>query len=242
MALLKVVTLEWKSLKRVFAATTMPAQCAAVAAGEKGVRMTGQMDLTWGLALIPFISAGAGAYFGGYLRKKGENLATHEDIEKLVDQVRAVTLATKEIEARVSSDIWNQQKRWELKRETLFEATKRLAELDDALAGLHSMMQVEQQEPKEESDPAWAKIKREKLQKWSNASTALDETRQLVGVVCDNETIRSIDRVGVFANALAGKLVSGNVEIYNKAKEEKEKLYAVARAAIRKELKIDGSS
>jgi hypothetical protein len=104
------------------------------------------MDISWGLALIPFISAGAGAYFGGYLKKKGENLATHEDIEKLVDQVRAVTLATKEIEAKVSSDIWSQQKRWELKRETLFDATKRLAELNDALAGLHSMMQVEQQE------------------------------------------------------------------------------------------------
>ena len=202
--------------------------------------MFGQMDLSWGMALIPFISAAAGAYLGGYLKKKAENLATHEDIEKLVDQVRAVTMATKEIEAKVSSDVWNQQKRWELKRETLFEATKRLAEIEGALAGLYSMMQVKQAEAKADNDPAWLPIEKDRLQKWSSASTALDETLQLAGVVCDNETIRAIERIGAFANGLAGKLVSGkNIELYNKSKEEREKFHAVARAAIRKELGID---
>jgi|SRR5579862_6842215 len=47
------------------------------------------------------ISAGAGVYVGAHLRKKGENLATHEDIHLLVDQVKAVTVAAKEIEAKV---------------------------------------------------------------------------------------------------------------------------------------------
>jgi len=37
--------------------------------------MVRSMDFTWALALVPFLSAGAGAYFGGYLKKKGENLA-----------------------------------------------------------------------------------------------------------------------------------------------------------------------
>jgi hypothetical protein len=49
------------------------------------------------LLLIP----GAGAYLGSYLRKKGENLATHEDINNLVVQVSAVTTATKQIEAKI---------------------------------------------------------------------------------------------------------------------------------------------
>src|SRR5664280_2382186 len=92
------------------------------------------MDLSlWGLALLPFISAGAGAYLGGYLKKKGENLATHEDIEKLKEQVRVVTTTTKEIEAKISDEVWNRQKRWELKREVLFEASKRLAQVEDQL-------------------------------------------------------------------------------------------------------------
>ena len=35
------------------------------------------------------VSAGAGAYLGTYLKKKGENFVTHEDIDRLVDQVGA---------------------------------------------------------------------------------------------------------------------------------------------------------
>jgi hypothetical protein len=46
--------------------------------------------------------AGIASYLGSYLKKKGENLATHEDINKLVDQVSAVTAATKQIEARIT--------------------------------------------------------------------------------------------------------------------------------------------
>jgi hypothetical protein len=47
------------------------------------------MDHLW-LAVIPFVTAGVGAYLGAYLKKKGENLATHEDIENTVAQVGAV--------------------------------------------------------------------------------------------------------------------------------------------------------
>jgi len=54
------------------------------------------------LFLLPFMAAAAGAYLGAYLRNKGENLATHEDIEKLNDQVRVVTTTAKKIEARIS--------------------------------------------------------------------------------------------------------------------------------------------
>ncbi|MGO9272316.1 MAG: hypothetical protein ACLQOO_19160 [Terriglobia bacterium] len=43
-----------------------------------------------------------GAYLGSYLKKKGENLATHEDIDKLVKQVSAVTAATRQIEAKIT--------------------------------------------------------------------------------------------------------------------------------------------
>lgn len=40
-------------------------------------------------------------YLTGYAKKKGENLATHEDIARLVNQVSKVTEATKQIEARI---------------------------------------------------------------------------------------------------------------------------------------------
>ncbi len=59
----------------------------------------GLFDLVKYAAL--FITPAAGAYLGAYLKKKGENLATHGDIDKLVKQVSAVTAATKQIEARI---------------------------------------------------------------------------------------------------------------------------------------------
>ena len=46
-------------------------------------------------ALTTLVSAFIGSYLGAYLKKKGENLATHEDVNKLVQQVQAVTSATR---------------------------------------------------------------------------------------------------------------------------------------------------
>jgi hypothetical protein len=60
------------------------------------------------------LGAGVGAYISSYLKKKGENLATHEDIDKLIDQVSAVTKATKQIEATISNETWQRERRAEL--------------------------------------------------------------------------------------------------------------------------------
>ena len=87
-----------------------------------------QVLISCGIALL--LGLFSGSFLAEYLKRKGKNLATHEDIDKLVDQVRAVTRATKEIEAKISSDVWDRQKQWELKRDVLFMAAKRVSELD----------------------------------------------------------------------------------------------------------------
>ena len=97
----------------------------------------------WGLATLSALLIG---YLAGYLKKKTENRAIHEDIDKLVEQMRAVTEATKEIEAKISSDVWDRQKRWEMKREVLFSAVTRIAEMDDALLSFANVF-VQEQEP-----------------------------------------------------------------------------------------------
>jgi hypothetical protein len=91
--------------------------------------------IRFGLATLVGLLIG---FLAGYLRKKGENLATHEDIDKLVGQVKVVTQATKEIEAKISSDVWDRQKRWEMKREVLFSAVTRITDADDALLSFAS--------------------------------------------------------------------------------------------------------
>src|SRR5205823_4462829 len=86
------------------------------------------------IAILPLVGGWAGSFLGAYLKTKGENLATHEDIDKLVTQVSAVTQATKEIEAKISSDIWERQKKWEIKKDAIFETMKELGTLQQCLA------------------------------------------------------------------------------------------------------------
>lgn len=47
------------------------------------------------LSFLTIIGVGISAYFGAYLKRKGENLATHEDINKVLVEVRATPQATK---------------------------------------------------------------------------------------------------------------------------------------------------
>ena len=178
-------------------------------------------------------------YLAGYAKKKGENLATHEDLEKVVEQMSAVTKATKAIEAKISSDVWDRQKRWELKRDVLFEATKRLADIEDALVSLDSVLQVERKEQKESL--AWAESKNERMMKWSRASTAFDESKLLIAMVCGKETKDAFEAYGLFALQVATKISPGNdLEIYLKSTPELFKKHSAVRAAVRKEMGLDG--
>src|SRR6266849_5900863 len=117
------------------------------------------------LALTTLIGAFVGSYLASYLKKKGENLATHEDLDKLVEQVRTVTTTTKEIEAKISSGVWDRQKRWETKRDVLFEATRRLGAIEDSLMSLNSAHTVER-ERKQQGEPVWPEAKLQASEKW----------------------------------------------------------------------------
>ena len=189
--------------------------------------------------LLTLLAGAFGGYLVGYMRKKGENLATHEDIGKLTDQVTAVTKTAKEIEAKISSDMWDRQKRWELKREVLFEATRRVAEVDDALLSYDSMLQLERRKEVSES-AAWVESKLEVLTRWSQASTAFDQTKLLVSIVCGKETREAFDALWAIVTRL-GAAMSKDADLYRTVRPDFVKKLSVVRDAIRKELGIDPS-
>jgi hypothetical protein len=58
------------------------------------------------------------------LKEKAKNLAIHEDLNIVVEQLKATTEITKAIEARITTDLWNSQKRWELTKEIFIEMVK----------------------------------------------------------------------------------------------------------------------
>jgi hypothetical protein len=184
-------------------------------------------------AVISFICAGAGAYFGSYLKKKGENLATHEDIAKVLEDLRQVTTTTKEIEAKISGELWDRQKQWELKREILFDATKRLSAVENQLLAMHT---VWEQSRTMEEGLARSQLKHDTVIQWRDCIHSLEETEALISVSCSKETMYAFAELLDLLRGTVSKIVQGDTEAYGKDQEERVKKVGRARGAIRKEL------
>ena len=140
---------------------------------------------------IAALAAGAGAYFGSYLKKKGENLATQEDIDKLVEQVSAVTKATEEIKAKISDDVWSRQKHWEMKRDVVFDASRKIARLVEVVRSLFVVSEKHSEAKKKGSDDFiehWA----DALRDYNVGANELDQAAFLIGLVCGDETKSSV--------------------------------------------------
>ena len=193
------------------------------------------------VALGIMVSAFAG-FLAGYMKKKGENLAIHEDIQKVVDQVKAVTEATKTIENRLSGELWDRQKHWEMKKEALFEITRRISELDDALLSLYTVFQQEAKSIAEGSNDSWAESKYNSTLKWSNGQKAYDQANSVAAVVCTNETTKIFDTFGAMAGTTASKMSTGDLEVYKTSQTDLYKAILFARKAIRKELGVHDDS
>lgn len=103
------------------------------------------MDFT--SLVVTAIVAGVSSFFGSYLKKKGENLATHEDMDKLLASVRIMTETTKEIEGRVSDTFLVKQKLRELQQEAIFKAIDQLSEVEIAMSELAGISGAMSREP-----------------------------------------------------------------------------------------------
>ena len=78
------------------------------------------------LLLTSLVTAGFGAFLGAYLQQKGRNLATREDLDKVVR-------VTEEIRAQVSGALWLEQTRWNSRREVYTKLLEHLGELRELL-------------------------------------------------------------------------------------------------------------
>ena len=70
-------------------------------------------------------------FIGSYASKKGENLATKEDIAQL-------TKIAEGIKAEISDKVWDRQKQWEMRRDAVSDAWRALRELESSLISLRS--------------------------------------------------------------------------------------------------------
>ena len=185
-------------------------------------------------------------YLKGYAEKKGENLATHEDIQKLVDQVKAVTEATKKIEAEISSGLWYRQKRWEMKREVLFEVAKRISVVEDSMLRVailfkqdsNKQKEWETHEPSTDEQRDWNETKHERLRRWMKTKSEFEVSSAFVFIVCSKEAAEAIRNLGTFIIRLAARMTT-IPDAYDSGQTELVKKILLARQAIRKELEVD---
>jgi len=196
------------------------------------------MELYMGLAITTVVGSWAASFLGAYLKKKGENLATHEDINKLVAQVSAVTTATKEIESKITSEVWDRQKRWEMKREVLFETTKRVAVARSALLHLCGVYTTEKAS-KETGRPERPEKRLEVGAKWNEASNELDEATSLVALTCGQEVQKALHAFALFTGELAEEITQGRPEAFTTSAKELVSKADAIRIAMREEIGIE---
>ena len=196
--------------------------------------------------LINLIALGfaaiAGAFFGWFLRpylgKKGQDLASHEGTDKVLNEVRAVSARAKEIEAKISGDVWDRQKRWELKRDVLFEAVKKSAAVHQALMKVHAAYQTDKAAITR-GDPGRADEHTKPTDVLLGVTAELDDTYLLVSLVSGGETRKALGEFIPLARDIGMKLTDGHPEVLQESRSEVSKKLAAVTAAVRKELEID---
>lgn len=199
------------------------------------------MEIPVNVTLLVFISstlsAGAGAFLGSYLGKKGENLATREDLNDLVKQVQAVTSATKEIEAKISGDLWDRQRRWEGKRDALFDATKSLSAVENHFGMFREVVDfgLSKQPPEEQLNLKLF----ETVKRYSEAKDMLDEAILLVDMICDEPTIAALREVKKVADQKGERLVTKDVEGADALQRKYYRTLYDFKCALRAELGIN---
>jgi hypothetical protein len=196
--------------------------------------------LGWGLTTIG--GAFVGSYLGAYMKKKGEDRAMKEGFSEVLQQARETTTATKSIEAKISDDVWDRQKRWEMKREVLFETMKRVAALYDQLNELDVFLQTELNRPEHKGEVYWQQTKIEKNEKWFRSVSELNESRLSVEISCGQELIDALVKYRNRISFVAGTINKGDGEVYRKTLQLIITLRDDIRDAVRKELGINGLS
>jgi hypothetical protein len=152
-----------------------------------------------GWILLAAIASGFGGYFGSYLKKKGENLATHEDLDKLVKQVEATTEATKRIEATISNEVWDRQRQWEMKRDAVVGVIQSLCATEDALMTACVFYELLTENSTQPHKEAYEKA----LLDWKEKMTVFESKRTIARLMCSDEfnvaltTVRNAIRKGL---------------------------------------------
>jgi hypothetical protein len=191
------------------------------------------------LTLLTGLFVGAvGTYFSGYSTEKGKNLATKEDIKQLTAQTALLTQTTEHIKAEISDKVWDRQRHWEMKRDSLFAAIQALDRADSALVHLATVLNWGS-EPIESDDGSRAVEKTEAMVSWREAANGFDDKRAIASLVCSREMSSALSQASLAIRSGASKLFKDNSLQYSELALELATRTSTAHNLARKELGIE---
>ena len=174
------------------------------------------------------------SYTSSYASKKGENLATHEDMQKLVEQVKAVTETTSRIESQISQESWERQQRWEYKQRNLVDVVSYLHDLEKQLTLLYSTHKAAK--AGNYTDATWNRPKVDANAAWQTALANFERATDLCLLNCSEETKRSIGAVRGNSKDIAAGITNGDPDQYMSKYMNLSEPIQRLRVAVRQEM------
>jgi hypothetical protein len=117
-----------------------------------------------------------------YSNEKAKNFARKEDLAEILAEVRAVTITQKEIEARISGDIWDRQWRLNQKRDVYAKVIEGLSEAETTIGAYANL------------------LKTNRLDRASDIQQLQDRSQQ---ILLDLERARAVARIYLSPDAIA---------------------------------------
>lgn len=190
--------------------------------------------IPWWAYLVAFIFAFAGSYFGAYAKRKAENLATKEDFDGLLSQVKKTTETTEKIKADISKVSWVDQQRWQLKRELYMELLSALYSEKEAIFKLSD----EEKKP-EPTEPEFITLREEFIKNNCSQSLAaierISKVRGVAGVLLTDESKMALDEL---AASWYVSMEGEATDFYPKRLAAADKAYSIVLSAATKDLDV----
>jgi hypothetical protein len=150
--------------------------------------------------LLSLLGGVVGGLLGTYISKRGEIRAVHAELEKVVEQNRAITKATEEIKAQTSKTAWTR----DVRKEVTFKVLESLAVVDASVTTLLSVCTGNSVFAPE--DPRRQQLEAEFKSAYENYTKA----RMLAKVVCGDDVNDAFARIQNALMAVAASSLRGD--------------------------------
>jgi hypothetical protein len=147
------------------------------------------------------------SFLPSYMRDKGKNLATKEDIQELARQMGTLTQTTKEIEERISISAWSKQQRWDVQKTALLNSFKDLATAETFLVRLVQTFVDTKDQP-----PGWETRRKEANEKYAERINNFWRTQLAIEIVCGREIASHFQEIDTIFDRVRKKLKQGEFD------------------------------